>query len=546
MAATNPTPRGPAGLSLSGAVGAICGFLPTLTPSLVPRPALFLGLIAGISAAIGYGLLVALAQVAHRSGVPGLPMRRRKPAWVIIGCLAAASVLLGFPLAAAWQNEIRTALGVPPESGGYLVAGAAALAAFVSLLAIGRLVAWLTRAIFRRLNTRLPRMVAIAVSVALVAAAGYLILADLVLPGAARTADRIFASQNEGSAEWVQPTQSTLRSGGPESLVSWESLGREGRGFIASGPDADAISEFTGTPALDPIRIYAGLDSAATAQERADLVLAELERTGAFDREVLVVAGLSGTGWLEPQSIDGLEFLWGGSTAIAAAQYSYLPSWISFLVDQERAEEQGRAIFDTVREAWLALPEPDRPQLIAYGLSLGSFSIQSAFSDADDLAARVDGAILAGTPSFTEPWRSISAARDAGSPQWQPLVQGGQRFRFADDAGDLRALGGWDRPRIAFLQHSNDPVVWWSFDLFAQRPDWLAEPPGPAVSPRMRWLPVITFLQVTVDQFFGVNQPNGQGHNYSLHMAQTWVDVTGSPSGWTQADTDRLQQRLTG
>ena len=539
------TRRWPA-LSLSGCVGALAGFLPALTPSLLPRPAFFLGLAAGVAAAIGYGVFVGIAHVAHRVGVPALPTQRRRGATIVLAGIWAVAFTVGIPLAASWQNDIRASMGLPPEAVGFLTAAVAAAASFAGLLALGRLIGRLTHAIFGRLHVHLPRWLAFVTAVTAVGLTAYLLAAQLLLPALTWVADRAYAGKNTGSAEWVQPTDSPERSGGPGSLIGWDTLGREGRAFIASGPRASDIAEFSGAPAREPIRVYAGLESAATPDQRADLVLAELERTGAFDREVLVVAGVAGTGWLEPQSIDGVEYLWNGDSAIAASQYSYLPSWISFLVDQERAKAEGQALFDTVWRSWSALPPDARPQLIVYGLSLGSFSVQSAFATEGDIAARTDGAILAGTPSFTEPWGTISAGRDPGSPQWQPIVRDGAGARFADDDSDLRALGPWQQPRLAYLQHANDPVVWWSFDLIGQRPDWLVEPRGPAVSPRMHWLPIITFLQVTVDQFFGVNQPNGYGHNYSLHMAQTWVDVTGSPDAWDDSDTERLQRRLTG
>ena len=35
------------------------------------------------------------------------------------------------------------------------------------------------------------------------------------------------------------------------------------------------------------------------------------------------------------------------------------------------------------------------------------------------------------------------------------------------------------------------------------------------MSPRTRWYPFVTFVQVTVDQFFGNDGPNGYGHNYA-------------------------------
>ena len=77
------------------------------------------------------------------------------------------------------------------------------------------------------------------------------------------------------------------------------------------------------------------MESAPTAEERAALAVKELDRTDAWSREVLVVMGTTGTGWIEPQSSDSLEYLWNGDTAEVTIQYSYLPSWISFLVDKQ-------------------------------------------------------------------------------------------------------------------------------------------------------------------------------------------------------------------
>jgi uncharacterized membrane protein len=59
----------------------------------------------------------------------------------------------------------------------------------------------------------------------------------------------------------------------------------------------------------------------------------------------------------------------------------------------------------------------------------------------------------------------------------------------------------------------------------------------------MRWYPVLTFLQVTVDQFVGVDVPNGQGHNYGTTMPAAWAEVT-QPPGWTAADTARLTTKI--
>jgi len=57
----------------------------------------------------------------------------------------------------------------------------------------------------------------------------------------------------------------------------------------------------------------------------------------------------------------------------------------------------------------------------------------------------------------------------------------------------------------------------------------------------MRWLPVVTFLQVTIDQFFGTAVPLGQGHNYANSSVAAWALVV-PPDGWTAADSARLQK----
>ena len=54
----------------------------------------------------------------------------------------------------------------------------------------------------------------------------------------------------------------TLDAGGPGSLVRWDSLGYQGRNFIGKGPSVSDIETLTHRPAVEPIRIYAGLASA--------------------------------------------------------------------------------------------------------------------------------------------------------------------------------------------------------------------------------------------------------------------------------------------
>ena len=74
----------------------------------------------------------------------------------------------------------------------------------------------------------------------------------------------------------------------------------------------------------------------------------DLERAGGFERKDLLVVTTTGSGWVDPALVDSFEYLSGGDSATVALQYSYLPSWISYLVDQSKAREAGRALFDAV------------------------------------------------------------------------------------------------------------------------------------------------------------------------------------------------------
>jgi uncharacterized membrane protein len=531
-------------LTWSGIVGGLIGFVLALTPSLLPRPGLYLGAIAGLGAITGYGVGVFLHWFARKLRVPDLTEHHKQTSWrallwgtpfIVVGALVAAGI---------WQWQTDALVGEDRQSVGALIAAVVAFVFFFAVLFIARGIRWCYRKLDGLLARFLPNWLAATVGVIVVVLLVYWLAAGLLFNGFINLADSIYAGTNAGTAPGVTQPQVSERSGNPNSLVEWSTLGVQGRTFIGTGPTPAQITAFSGKPAIEPIRVYVGLDTAPTAQERAALAVRELQRTGAFDRKVLVVAGATGTGWLEPEAVDSIEYMWSGDTAIATIQYSYLPSWISFLVDKERAADAGHALFDAVRAKWLTLPVDHRPKLISYGLSLGSFAAQSAFGSAGDISASTDGALFVGSPNFSQPWGDITRLRDSGSPEWQPVVGSGQTIRFGSQSADpAKVPGTWNQPRVLYLQHASDPVVWWSFKLLTRQPDWLGEPRGPDVSPVMRWYPVVTFLQVTVDQFFGVTVPQGHGHNYASEMASAWAYVV-APPGWTAAETTRLQSLI--
>lgn len=532
-----------------GLAGATAFFVMAMTPSLLPRPPLFLGLIAGIAMAVGYALGVLVSTLLRRIDVPELPRPVKRVAWWVLAVVGPACFVVFLVLGGVWQNEVRRLVDEPEEPVVAWLAIVVAPLVAVLLLQVGRGFRVLTRFVDRTLGRFLPARLAQTVGLVLVVLVSYWIASGVVAREFFAIADSVYGSSNDGTDPGVEQPTTALRSGGPDSLVSWESLGRQGRLFTGTGPDAAAIQAFSGRPAMEPIRVYVGLDSAPDARSRAELAVRELERTGAFDRSVLVVAGATGTGWLQPQAVDSLEYLWGGDTAIATVQYSFLPSWMSFLVDQANATDASTALFDAVYATWSTLPEDHRPKLIAYGLSLGSFAAQAAFGSPGDVLARTDGALFAGTPNFTPLWESITAGRDAGSPEWEPVYREGASIRFGPTPTALAGQpGDWTTPRVAFLQHASDPVVWWDWDLITREPDWLTEPRGPDVSPATRWYPFVTFLQVTVDQFFGTTVPDGHGHNYATAFTGAWQQVVPNPDVTPAqlAELEHMMATLTG
>lgn len=134
------------------------------------------------------------------------------------------------------------------------------------------------------------------------------------------------------------------------SLIPWRSLGAQGRNFISGGHSAEEIAEITGAPAKEPLRIYAGLNSADEIKERAELVLEEMKRVGAFERKILVVATPTGTGWIDPAAVDPLEIMHGGDTAIVGMQYSYLMSPLALYIEPDLPPESATALVNAVHE----------------------------------------------------------------------------------------------------------------------------------------------------------------------------------------------------
>jgi len=539
----------------TGGVFALLFYCLSLTPSLIPRTWLYQGVITGICVVAGYGFGAFLQWLVAKVGITiRWSGRASQLARWSFSMLAVVLMVLFVIFGVIWQNQIRVLFGMPTVAGGHglLVITIAVLVALLVLqIARGlrRISVWLIDLIDRFVPKPLARLV----SVLVVTAAVVLLLTGVVWNGTLSVLNNIYSGANDTVDPNLSPPTAAERSGSPASAETWESLGAAGRTFVAQGPTQDQLQAFTAAgTSIDPadvripIRVYGGLDPSGDLDATADRVVAELDRTNAWDRSVLVVATTTGTGWIDPGMSDSLELMHGGDTAIATMQYSYLPSWISFVGDRQTPPAAGKALFEAVFERWSELPEQSRPRLVVHGISLGSFGMQGAFSGVQDLSQRTDGALFLGTPSFTELAAELTQERDPGSLQRVPVLDGGKQVRWGvqvPDGIDLWQLGpDWDAPRVVYAQHASDGVVWWSPTLLWAKPDWLREPTGPDVVTAVNWYPVVTFWQLTADLFVagGSDIPQGHGHNYRPEYADALATLW-APSGWTDADTERLK-----
>ena len=531
--------------TLPGCCGAVLFAALSFTPSLLPRGGLLQGIVAGIDAAIGYGLGVLAAWIwrafADREARPA-----QRSSWRIF--FICAGVLLGvaFGLGQYWQHEIRELMGVTDYNLALVIASPFVAAVFFFLfLLLGRGIRRVYRWLAELLSRRFGRRAAAATGWILVSVTVYLIVTGILLDGLVSAMDEAFSVRDTATKEGTTQPTTALRSGGPGSLVEWDSLGREGRAFTGQGPTADDIEAIVPRPAKEPVRAYAGLASADNSEARAALAVDDLERAGGFQRTNLLVVTTTGSGWVDPALVDTFEYLSSGDAASVAIQYSYLPSWLSYLVDQKKAREAGRALYDAVYDRWSKLPQDQRPQLFVAGESLGSFGGETAFSGEYDLRNRTAGTVFAGPPNFNTLFREFSDNRDPGSPEAQPVYKNGRTVRFTSDASTSMPPENqaWDGTRVLYLMHPSDPIVWWSPRLIASEPDWISEAPGKDVLEGMVWIPFVTFWQVTADLPFATGVPAGHGHKYTTEYVDGWYAAM-RPAGLTADGLSALKETI--
>jgi uncharacterized membrane protein len=536
-----------ASFTYGGFVFAALCFSASLSPSLLPRHYIVQGLLSGLALAVGYGLGVVVVWLWHYLELrpPGTKTERVVKRLTTVG--VALVVLLSLWRATVWQNSIRELMEMQPLESAY--------APYVALIAVvfGAIVIGSARVfrkscnlVDRQLKRFLPRRISYVLSATVVGLILLTVANKIIARQALIAADAVFLEIDGLVDDGIEQPTDVRASGSAESLIAWDSIGRQGRDFIVTGPTEEQLKQFSGREALRPLRVYVGLGSRDSEYERAKLALKELKRVGGFDRSVLVVATPTGTGWLDPGAVDTLEFLHAGDTAIVSMQYSYLPSWITILVDPNRSRDSARILFDEIYGHWKTLPQGSRPRLYLHGLSLGALGSETCADLFTLFEDPIQGGVWSGPPFPSTEWAAVTKGRNPDSPAWLPTFRDGTMVRFTGKENSLDQAGKrWGPMRFVYIQHASDPMTFFAPELLLQEPDWLAGKRGPDVSPYLRWYPIVTFLQIAFDLPMATSVPTGYGHNYApASYIDAWIEVT-KPDAWRAADTKRLKRQFT-
>jgi uncharacterized membrane protein len=371
---------------------------------------------------------------------------------------AAVLVVVSFGLGQYWQYEIRKLMGVTDYNIAYVVASPLVAAlVFCLFLLIGRGLRGLFRWVARLMSRWIGRRAARAIGWILVAGLTYLVVTGLLLQGLVDALNSAYSVRDTKTAEGIHQPTTSLRSGGPGSVLPWDTLSWQGRNFIGLGPSVSDIEKLG--------RAYRGADPCLTpgwrrltTPRRGQPGGQDLERTGAFKRKNLLVVTTTGSGWVDlalwtPSSTSPRRQRHGGDPVLLPAVLGL------YLVDQSKAREAGRALFDAVYGAWSDVPRA-ASRLFVAGRASGRSAARPR-SAASSLANLTSGALFAfaqlqhAVPGVQRPPRQRKP-RDAAGLSGRTDRSGSPATR----ARTYRLTASpWTGSRVLYMMHPSDPIV---------------------------------------------------------------------------------------
>ena len=345
-----------------------------------------------------------------------------------------------------------------------------------------------------------------------------------------------------------EPPKLSEVTSGPGSPIPWSYQSRESARWLSMTLTADAIFDVMGEPAQQPIRVYSSLDTAANAEERAALLLGEIDRTHALERSAFAIFSPTGSGYINYVACETFEYLTRGDCASAVIQYSVLPSALS-LTKVDGATHQTRIVINGIVQRLMAIPPEKRPRFYLFGESLGSQVSEEMFLGqgvTGPSGIGLDAAVWIGTPASTKWWRELWGTPTVAN---DPEVGPGPMY-LPRAVRDWHALPAEEKARVKFLflQNGDDPIPKFGSPVLWRRPDWLGpndqRPPG---APRgTRWMPVTTFIMTFLDMQNALVPTPGifdeGGHDYRREIPDAIRTAWGLDANDEQME--RVQQAL--
>lgn len=514
----------------------LLGFWASLTPSLLPRPWYLQIIASSLTIIVFYWIAQLLSlgihALASKLGVVHI-------AWFVkvgIAFFAGSIVLYELINGVIWQYEVYRLFQSSPPSLLWLTSTVGVVVG--TYLFSGGLI-WVSNRVGRgirfiyskvrnqKLVSRLSYASGTIVSLAVVTFVVVVVTNGLFPQAISRGMNAIYDAKNSVLPDgYVQPS-SPLLSGSNESLTPWSKLGLKGRIFVSGAPTPQEIESVMGESARQPIRVYVGLEQTGNIAEQADIAVAEMKRTGAFDRKAILIAVTTGSGWVDAGSTRPLEYVLHGDVATVATQYSYLPSWLSFVTDRQRVTDSATELIQHVSAVVREMPEEERPEIYVFGESLAAYGIQRAYVDDPILNSNVTSTFLAGPPGFSKLYEYYVESRQPGSPSYNPVVGEDRNVVFVSNTDEYDDIT--TKPSMLYVVNPTDPVSRWDGELLWSRPPWVRDEINAGlISEHFVWRPIVTFFQVTVDMMLSRHFESGYAHNYDAAGGGAWALITGA------------------
>ena len=331
----------------------------------------------------------------------------------------------------------------------------------------------------------------------------------------------------------MTPPEAPEITGSPASGLPWNKQTREGARWLSMALRPETINSIMQIDnAIQPIRVYGSLEIASSDEQRAQVLLNEIDRTGALNRKAFALFSPTGSGYVNYVANETFEYLMGGDCASAAIQYSVLPSALS-LTRVDEGTEQTRMVVHGIVERLLAMPENKRPRFFLFGESLGSQVSEEMFTGLGNMGLQgtgLEAALWIGTPSATKWRKQLWGTRTIAQA---PEVGPGNIYlpRNLKDWNEL-PVAEQEKVRFLLLMNGDDPIPKFGSQVLWRRPDWLGpqhiRPLGTPTG--TTWVPFTTFLMTFLDMMNALVPTPGTfaegGHDYRMvipsALSKTW------------------------